>query len=87
MEKPNQKKNTHHIVPQVLKYVCTLTVVVSRLVLKEEMQRASKGNRYVHYLGCGDGFTGVYTSKLIIQTVQLKNLPFIAHHLCLNKAT
>ena len=87
VEKPNQKKNTHHIVPQVLKYVCTLTVVESRLVLKEEMQRASKGNRYVHYLRCGDGFTGVYTSKLIIQTVQLKNLPFIAHHLCLNKAT
>ena len=44
-------------------------------------------DEYVHYLDCGDGFTGVYMSKLFIQTVQLKNLPFIAHHLCLNKAT
>ena len=72
MEKPNQKKNTHHIIPQVLKYACTLTVIESRLVLKEAMQRTSKGNKYVHYLDCGDGFTGVYTSKLIIQTVKLK---------------
>ena len=33
----NQKKNTHHIIPRVLKYVCTLTVIESRLVLMQRV--------------------------------------------------
>ena len=38
------------------------------------------------YLDCGDGFTDVYMSNLIIRNVHFKNLPFVVHHLHLNKA-
>lgn len=43
------------------------------------------GDRYDHYLNCGDGFTGVYIWKNFKNCI-VKYEQFITYQICFNKA-